>query len=74
MAELNDKERPVPTKIWVQAKRTINTGNYESAAFDAGIEVSVPPGADLDKIYSHAYDVCQREVIKAAIKAGVIGD
>lgn len=71
MSELQNK-KPVPTKIWVQAKRTINTGNYESTSFDAGIEVSVPEGADLEKVYAHAYKTCEKEIIKAAIAAGVV--
>lgn len=66
--------KAVPTEIWVSAKRTISTGNYESASFDAGIKVSVPEGADLDKVYAKAYDTCQKEVIKAAIAAGVVSN
>lgn len=72
MSELSNPKKAVPTKIWVSAKRTINTGNYESAAFDAGLEVSVPEGADLDKIYAHAYKTIEKEIIKAAIAAGVV--
>lgn len=71
MSELQSN-KPVPTKIWVAAKRTINTGNYESAAFDAGVEISVPPGADLKEVYKKAYDMCQKEIIKAAVGAGVV--
>lgn len=71
MSELKGK-KPMPTRIWVQSKRTINTGNYESASFDAGMEVSVPEGVDLEKVYAHAYKTCEKEVIKAAIAAGVV--
>lgn len=71
MSELQSN-KPVPTKIWVAVKRTINTGNYESASFDAGVEIAVPPGANLKESYQKAYDMCQREVIKAAVNAGVV--
>lgn len=74
MTELNDKDRPTPTRIWVSSKKTINTGNYESAAFEAGMEVEVPAGANIPETYARAYQSCQQEIIKAAIKAGVVGD
>lgn len=72
MSELQNNDVPVPTKIWVSSKRTINTGNYESAAFESGMEVSVPPGANIQETFKRAYSTCQREVIKAAIAAGVV--
>lgn len=71
MSELQSNS-PKPTKIWVDAKRTINTGSYESAAFTAGIELSVPEGANLKEAYEKAYSLCQKEIIKAAISAGVV--
>lgn len=74
MSELNPVEETRPTKIWVTSKRTINTGNYESAAFEAGLEVSVGPGEALGPIYNRAYETCQKEIIKAAIKAGVVNE
>lgn len=73
MSEL-ESNKATPTKIWVQAKRTINTGNYESASFDAGMEVSVPPGEDLNSVYNRAYKTCEQQIIKAAVASGVIAD
>ena len=71
MSELRSNQA-TPTKIWVGAKRTINTGNYESVAFDAGVEISVPDGADLAEVYKKAYGMCEREIIKAAVRSGVL--
>lgn len=73
MSEL-ESDKPVPTKIWVSAKRTINTGNYESAAFEAGMEISVPPAANIQETFQRGYATCQREIIKAAIAAGVVSE
>lgn len=73
MSELENKDKgPVPTKIWVSSKKTINTGNYESAAFEAGMEVEVPPGSNIPQTFERAYKSCQQEIIKAAMKAGVM--
>lgn len=71
MSELSSN-KPIPTKIWVGAKRTINTGNYESVSFDAGVELSVPEGAELSEAYKKAYSMCEKEIIKAAVRSGVL--
>lgn len=71
MSELSSN-KPTPTRIWVQAKRTINTGNYESVSFDAGVELSVPDNTELSEVYKKAYSMCEKEIIKAAVRSGVM--
>lgn len=72
MSELKPSDETRPTKIWVSSKRTINTGNYESAAFEAGIEVELAPGEPIGPVFNRAHETCQKEIIKAAMKAGVV--